>query len=83
MESQRTCPVCGEKIVGRSDKKFCCDECRAYYHNLRYRERLKSFSEDKDFKELCSNVVILHERNSSFSLKILGFISKILLILAH
>ncbi len=28
-----TCPECGEKIVGRSDKKFCSDACRNAYNN--------------------------------------------------
>lgn len=27
------CLACGEKIVGRSDKKFCGDECRNTYNN--------------------------------------------------
>jgi len=33
MAEQRKCPECGEKIVGRSDKKFCSDECRNNYNN--------------------------------------------------
>ena len=31
----RRCPVCGRAIAGRSDKKFCSDICRAFYHNER------------------------------------------------
>lgn len=30
---QRNCPECGEKIVGRIDKKFCSDYCRNAYNN--------------------------------------------------
>ena len=26
------CPVCGSKIVGRRDKKFCDVQCRVTYH---------------------------------------------------
>jgi predicted nucleic acid-binding Zn ribbon protein len=33
MEDKRTCPVCGEAIVGRIDKKFCSDQCRSEYNN--------------------------------------------------
>lgn len=33
MNTNRTCPVCGEPIVGRVDKKFCSDQCRAEFHN--------------------------------------------------
>ena len=29
----RTCLECGEKIVGREDKKFCSDGCRNTYNN--------------------------------------------------
>ncbi len=31
----RECPECGEKIMGRSDKKFCCDACRSAFNNRR------------------------------------------------
>ncbi len=30
---QKSCLECGEKIVGRSDKKFCSDYCRNAYNN--------------------------------------------------
>ncbi|MBP1840455.1 hypothetical protein [Formosa algae] len=29
----KTCLECGEKIIGRSDKKFCNDYCRNAYNN--------------------------------------------------
>lgn len=30
---QKNCPECGEKIVGRTDKKFCSDYCRNAHNN--------------------------------------------------
>lgn len=43
---QKACIECGEKIVGRADKKFCSDYCRnAYNNNL-----------NKDSKNLVRNV---------------------------
>jgi len=30
---QKLCPECGEKIRGRSDKKFCSDACRNLWNN--------------------------------------------------
>jgi len=30
---ERVCPDCGEKIRGRSDKKFCSDACRNSWNN--------------------------------------------------
>ena len=32
-ETRSTCRECGDKLVGRSDKKFCCDQCRSAYFN--------------------------------------------------
>ena len=43
---ERSCPECGEKIVGRIDKKFCSDYCRnAFNNNL-----------NKDSRNLMRNV---------------------------
>ena len=30
---QKTCLECGEKVIGRIDKKFCGDYCRNVYNN--------------------------------------------------
>lgn len=30
---ERKCPECGDKIIGRADKKFCSDQCRNTYNN--------------------------------------------------
>ncbi|HHL52241.1 MAG TPA: DUF2116 family Zn-ribbon domain-containing protein [Flammeovirgaceae bacterium] len=35
--SERVCLECGKAIFGRSDKKFCSDECRSAYNNARNR----------------------------------------------
>lgn len=29
----KVCLECGEKVIGREDKKFCCDGCRNAYNN--------------------------------------------------
>jgi hypothetical protein len=33
VEGKPSCPECGDKLVGRSDKKFCSDYCRSSYFN--------------------------------------------------
>lgn len=33
MNPQRNCQDCGEVLHGRSDKKFCSDQCRNNYNN--------------------------------------------------
>ncbi len=35
---ERDCLNCGEKVIGRADKKFCSDQCRSQYNNLQYQE---------------------------------------------
>src|SRR5690554_2749588 len=30
---ERTCAVCGYKLIGRADKKFCNDDCHNTYNN--------------------------------------------------
>jgi len=43
---QKECLECGEKIIGRSDKKFCSDACRNAHNN----------SVNKDAKNLIRNI---------------------------
>lgn len=43
---QKQCLECGEKLVGRSDKKFCGDYCRNAYNN----------NINKDSKNLIRNI---------------------------
>ena len=35
---EKLCVSCGDKIFGRSDKKFCGDGCRNAFHNLANQE---------------------------------------------
>ena len=42
----KSCPECGEKIVGRLDKKFCSDACRNTFNN----------KVNKDSKNLIRNI---------------------------
>lgn len=41
-----TCLECGDRIIGRSDKKFCNDACRNTYNN----------SQNKDTSNLMRNI---------------------------
>ncbi|MBU1008735.1 MAG: hypothetical protein KKD74_01255 [Bacteroidetes bacterium] len=33
---EKVCLSCGEKLIGRSDKKFCSDSCRNNYHHSQH-----------------------------------------------
>lgn len=37
-ESHRICIECGERIAGRTDKKYCTDQCRTAWHNKHHSE---------------------------------------------
>ena len=43
---EKACPECGEKLVGRIDKKFCGDDCRNSFNNKL----------NKDSKNLMRNI---------------------------
>ena len=43
---EKNCLECGEKILGRADKKFCSDSCRNTYNNIL----------NKDNKNLIRNI---------------------------
>ncbi len=43
---ERVCPECGNKIIGRADKKFCSDACRNAHNNAL----------NKDSKNLVRNI---------------------------
>ncbi|MDT0649396.1 hypothetical protein [Autumnicola edwardsiae] len=38
---QKACLECGEKLVGREDKKFCSDYCRNAHHNKANKDSTK------------------------------------------
>ncbi len=50
---QKECPVCGNKIIGRVDKKFCSDYCRNAFNNQL----------NKDSKNLIRNINNLLRKN--------------------
>lgn len=46
MINSKVCLECGNRLVGRSDKKFCSNECKNSYHNKVY------FLEQKTIKDV-------------------------------
>lgn len=58
----KKCKICSKKVVGRSDKKFCSQRCKNYYHiNLQ-----------KVTKEATEAIDVLLHRNRSILLELLG-----------
>nr|WP_298792219.1 hypothetical protein [uncultured Allomuricauda sp.] len=61
--SEKSCLECGEKLIGRVDKKYCSDHCRNAYNNKL----------NKDSKNLVRNINNRLRKNyrvlGSFTLK--------------
>ncbi|MDN4166672.1 hypothetical protein QWY31_14270 [Cytophagales bacterium LB-30] len=61
MDDQNQCPECGEKLVGRADKRFCSDQCRSLFNNKsRKKHELTILSINKILRK---NRKILHDLN--------------------
>ena len=58
---EKNCPECGEKIIGRTDKKFCSDYCRNAYHNKANKDSTKLIRNTNNL--LRKNYRILEELN--------------------
>ncbi|MGY5352219.1 hypothetical protein ACXGQW_06615 [Wenyingzhuangia sp. IMCC45533] len=79
---EKNCLECGEKVVGRSDKKFCNDQCRNAYNNkleVGNKNLVRNINNNlkRNYKVLCElNVTgktkiskkILEENNFNFNL---------------
>jgi hypothetical protein len=39
----RLCLDCNEELIGRIDQKFCSDQCRVNYHNVKAQKRNRIF----------------------------------------
>lgn len=65
---KRDCLVCGEKVIGRSDKKFCGDACRNTYNNALNRDtnnRIRNIN-----NQLRKNHRILQKLNPNLNTKV-------------
>jgi predicted nucleic acid-binding Zn ribbon protein len=58
---QRQCMLCQEPITGRSDKRFCGDQCRNIYNNRERRQHKKIIY--KINRRLLQNYSILKKLN--------------------
>lgn len=63
MEEQRKCLYCGEPLLGRMDKKFCCDSCRNSYNYEKNHQQINVIR--KVNAVLSRNYAILKELNTT------------------
>lgn len=66
--SERKCLECGEKVVGRIDKKFCSDYCRNAYNNKVNKESKNLIRNTNN--RLRKNYKVLTELNTSGKTKV-------------
>ncbi len=64
---QKKCPECGDRIVGRIDKKFCSDACRNAFNN-RINKDSKNLIRNTN-NRLRKNYRILEELNPNKKIK--------------
>ena len=67
---EKTCPECGTKIIGREDKKFCCDGCRNTYNNRNNKDAINLIRNTNN--ALRKNWRILEELNPDQKQKFLN-----------
>lgn len=69
MEStRRACQECEGPVVGRADKKFCCDACRNSFNNKIYAPRMNYIR--KINNRLAKNRKILEQLNPNGEVKL-------------
>lgn len=66
--NERKCLECGEKVVGRIDKKFCSDYCRNTYNNKVNKESKNLIRNINN--RLRKNYKVLTELNKSGKTKV-------------
>ena len=65
---QKECLECGDKIIGRADKKFCSDYCRNSYNNKVNKDSKNLIRNTNN--RLRKNYKILSEANTTGKTKI-------------
>ncbi len=79
-DDRRVCPVCGEKISGRIDKKFCSDDCRSFYNNRLRRLEMSGVSR-REVRDIRKSVMQLAKSDATFLLKIIAVVCRVCKIL--
>lgn len=79
--SEKRCPVCGAKVVGRSDKKYCCDECRVEAGNKRIRLKRVEKQKSETLYRIEQTLQILNNEKGKRYLKIIGAVTQFCKIL--
>lgn len=80
---KRVCLNCGTPIYGRSDKKFCSHNCRAYYNNIIYKEKRDSARNNSKICYITEYLTLMHNIKRNYPIKIIFFITKLCKIISN
>ena len=80
VETKRKCPVCGEPVIGRADKKYCSDECRTFSWNLKCRER-RIAGKDREVGKIEKDLMEMQADNCRTAIKIIALVTRFCKIL--
>ena len=70
------CLHCGDKIsYGRTDKKYCSDECRAFFNNRKLRERRSLMASDATLEGIGRDLAALSGAGGKRYLKLIAAIT--------
>lgn len=75
-EMERRCPVCGAKVIGRSDKKYCCDECRVYAGNQRGKKARDSMHKNPQIGAIEQNLLLMNTEKGLKYIKLICTLTK-------
>ncbi|MBQ7772999.1 MAG: hypothetical protein IJ383_02880 [Bacteroidales bacterium] len=81
MEEMKLCPVCGGKVIGRSDKKYCSDGCRILAANRRGNEARKRLRENDAVYSINRDLKALDGRRGGRYIKFIALITRFCKIL--
>lgn len=73
----KVCPECGKKILGRSDKIYCSDECRTFASNRRARFRRSLIAQDRVLGGIGRDLVQLSEAGAGGCVKLIAAITAV------
>ena len=84
MERGKTkkCPVCGETVIGRADKKYCSDECRIYFWNIKCRERRMAAGQNSTVKGIERDLIEMAKGKCGTGIKLIALVTRFCKILS-
>lgn len=81
MDDVKLCPVCGERVIGRSDKRYCSDSCRILAANQRGNEARKRLRESDAVCSINRDLKVMEGKRGCRYIKLIALITRFCKIL--